>query len=173
VNLNDKRKLIILGLAALLTISNLITFTAKATAPMLQRCLTPVGKLEVAKKLTPKQLYQLLQHVGFKGHSLKVAWAVAMKETHGNPLAYNFNPRTGDNSYGVFQINLYGALKGRIKDFGLKSAQDLTNPVKNAQIAYKMSSGGTNWSPWHADPGERDHKLVQMWIKICPQFLAA
>jgi len=172
VNLYDKRKYLILGLIALLTITNIITFSARAAAPIVQRCLTPIGKLEVAKKLSPKQLYQLLQMVGFKGRSLKIAWAVAMKETHGNPLAHDFNRKTGDDSYGVFQINLYGAMKGRISEFHLKSAQELTNPVKNAQIAYQMSAGGRDWSPWHANPGERDHYLVQMWLKLCPQILA-
>ena len=173
MNLNDKRKLLILGLAALLTITNLITFSAKAAAPVMQRCLTPLANLELAKKLTPKQLYQLLEMVGFKGRALKTAWAVAMKETHGNPLAHDFSRRTGDDSYGVFQINLYGALKGRLSEFHLKHESDLTNPVRNAQIAYQMSSGGRDWSPWHANPGERDHYLVQMWLKLCPQILAA
>ena len=158
-----------LFVVVVLTFSNLLTISAKAVTAPVKVCLTPIGHYITAKKLTPQQLYIILQGVGFKGHALKVAWAVAMKETHGNPLAHNYNPSTGDNSYGVFQINLYGALKGRVKAFGLKSAQDLTNPVKNAQIAYKMSSGGTNWSPWHADPGERDHKLVQQWLKLCPQ----
>ena len=171
MNLNDKRKLLILGLAALLTITNLVTFSAKAAVPAFQRCLTPLAKFEVAKKLTPKQLYQVLQMVGFKGRSLKIAWAVAMKETHGNPLAHDLNAKTGDNSWGIFQINLYGALKGRISEFGLKHAYDLTNPVTNAQIAYQLSSGGTDWSPWHANPGERDHYLVKMWLNLAPQMV--
>ena len=174
VNINDrKRNFLIVGLIGLLTITNVLTFPVRAAAPVVQRCLTPIGEYSIAKKLTPKQLYEVLSFVGFKGHSLKVAWAVAMKETHGNSLAHNFSRKTGDDSYGVFQINLYGALKGRVKDFGLKSAKDLTDPITNAVIAYRMSSGGKNWSPWHANPGERDHRLVQMWIKLCPKMLAA
>ena len=173
MNLYDKRNYLILGLVALLSFGNLIAAPAKAAAPIIEKCLTPLGEYRLAKKLNPKQLYQVLQLAGFKGHSLKVAWAVAMKETHGNPMAHNYNPRTGDNSYGVFQINLYGALKGRVKEFGLRSANDLHDPVTNAQIAYRMSSGGKNWTPWHADPGERDHWLVQQWIKLCPQYLKA
>ena len=176
MNINDKRKLVVLGLALLLTISNVLTFTAKAVivkvpAPIAGKCFSPLIKFETYKKLSPKQLYQLLQLVGFKGHSLKVAWAVAMKETHGNPLAHNYNPNTGDDSYGMFQINLYGPLKGRLSQFHLKHKSDLTNPVKNAQIAYRMSSGGKNWSAWYSNPGERDHKLVQHWIKLCPKYL--
>ena len=173
MNFNGKRKFIILGLVGLLTITNVLTFPVRAAAPMVQRCLTPIGEDSLAKKLTPKQLYEVLSFVGFKGHSLKVAWAVAMKETHGNPLAHNFSRKTGDDSYGVFQINLYGALKARLSEFNLKSPKDLTDPVLNAQIAYRMSSGGKDWSPWHSNPGERDHYLVNMWLKLCPQILAA
>jgi len=171
VKFNVKKNHITLFVVVVLIFSNLLTNSAKAALAPVKGCLTPIAEYMNAKKLTPQQLYLVLQGVGFKGHSLNVAWAVAMKETHGNPIAHNFSRRTQDDSYGVFQINLYGALKARIKDFGLKSAQDLTNPVKNAQIAYKMSSGGTNWSPWHADPGERDHKLVQQWLKIRPQMV--
>lgn len=137
-------------------------------AKVIKPCTVPVAKYVSAKKLTSTQLYEVLKTVGFKGRGLKTAWAVAMKETHGNPLAHNNNPRTGDNSYGVFQINLYGSLKGRVEEYGLKSADDLKDPVTNAQIAYKMSSEGKNWSPWKADPGERDHKLVQEWVKAAP-----
>ena len=173
MNLYDKRNYLVIGLVILLSFGNLISAPARAAAPVIGKCLTPLGEYKLAKKLNPKQLYQVLQFAGFKGHSLKVAWAVAMKETHGNPVAHNFSNTTQDDSYGVFQINLYGALKGRVKAFGLKSAKDLTDPITNAQIAYKMSSGGTNWSPWHANPGERDHWLVQQWMKLCPKYLKA
>ena len=174
MTINDsKRNFLILGLIGLLTITNVLTFPVRAAAPVVQKCLTPIGEYSLAKKLTPKQLYEVLSFVGFKGHSLKVAWAVAMKETHGNPLAHNFSRKTGDDSYGVFQINLYGALKARMSEFNLKSPKDLTDPVLNAQIAYRMSSGGKDWSPWHSNPGERDHYLIQMWLKLCPQILAA
>ena len=36
----------------------------------------------------------------------------------------------------------------RRKQFGLSSDDDLYDAVKNAQVAYKMSKGGTDWSPW-------------------------
>jgi len=122
------------------------------------------------KKLTKAQLYELLAYTGFQGKSLNTAWAVAMKETHGNPVAHNYNPHTGDNSYGVFQINLYGSLKGRISQFGLKSASDLTDPVVNAHIAYLMSNKGKNWSAWHSNPGQRDYRLVRQYAYQAAQL---
>lgn len=170
--INGKRKYVTLVLAGILTVTNIFTTNAKAATlmPIVKSCLTPLGQYRLAKTLNPKQLYHVLQLAGFKGKSLKIAWAVAMKETHGNPKAHNFSRATQDDSYGVFQINLYGALKGRVKAFGLKSVKDLTDPILNAQIAYRMSSGGKDWSPWHSNPGERDHWLVVQWLKLYPQM---
>ena len=164
-----KKKCLAIALSIILVVSGMITTSANAVkAKIVNPCVLPITKYINAKKLTPLQVYDLLRLIGFKGHDLNVAWAVAMKETHGNPLAHNYNPHTGDNSYGMFQVNLYGALKGRIKQYGLQSANDLKDPVTNAQIAYKMSSSGKNWSPWHADPGERDHHLIVKWLALYP-----
>ena len=166
---NERKKVASIVLAVILTITNSFFSTAHAvTAKVVPTCVNPILKYSGLKHLTKAQVYDLLRLAGFQGKNLKTAWAVAMKETHGNPIAHNYNPHTGDNSYGMFQVNLYGALKGRIKEYGLKSANDLKDPVTNAQIAYKMSSGGKNWSPWHADPGERDHTVVQVWLKAAP-----
>jgi hypothetical protein len=169
VLINEKKKYIAVILSVVLIVSGLFTNSANAVkVKVIKPCLSPVSKYMHAKKLTPAQVYDLLKMVGFKGHELKVAWAVAMKESNGRPLAHNYNPNTGDNSYGMFQVNLYGALKGRIKQYGLKSANDLKDPVINAQIAYRMSSKGKNWSPWHADPGERDRHLIVKWLALYP-----
>lgn len=112
----------------------------------------------------------MLKLAGFKGQGLKHAWAVAMKETHGNPLAHNFNPKTGDDSYGIFQINVYGALKARIGAYNLSEASDLKDPVTNAQIAFQMSNGGNNWSAWKSNPGQRDYWLVKQYVSQIPEL---
>ena len=102
-----------------------------------------------ADTLSDTQLAELLSAVGFKGDDLVEAWAVAKKETHGNPLAHNGNRKTGDNSYGMFQINMLGGMGAdRREQFGLRSNADLLNPVVNAKIAYHMSNGGKDWSAW-------------------------
>ena len=99
--------------------------------------------------LTDIELKQLLSLVGFKGKDLIVAWAVAKKESNGRPLAFNGNHKTGDSSYGMFQINRIDALgPDRRNKFDLDSNAELFNPVKNAEIAYYMSKGGENWSSW-------------------------
>ena len=99
--------------------------------------------------LTDLELKELLSLVGFKGKELVVAWAVAKKESNGRPLAYNGNHKTGDSSFGMFQINMIDDLgPDRRTKFDLESNAELFNPVKNAEIAYYMSNGGENWSSW-------------------------
>jgi hypothetical protein len=99
--------------------------------------------------LTDLELKELLSLVGFKGKDLVVAWAVAKKESNGRPLAFNGNHKTGDSSYGMFQINMIDDLgPDRRTKFDLESNAELFNPVKNAEIAYYMTSGGDDWSSW-------------------------
>jgi hypothetical protein len=111
--------------------------------------LNVLHKYQDAVSLTDRQLKELLHAVGFRGQGLVKAWAVAKKESNGRPLAFNGNVKTGDNSYGIFQINMLGMLKeGRQDKFGLNFNSELLNPVINAQVAYHMSNGGKNWSAW-------------------------
>jgi len=99
--------------------------------------------------LTDLELKELLSLVGFKGKDLVVAWAVAKKESNGRPLAFNGNHKTGDSSYGMFQINMIDNLGPDRRDkFDLDSNAELFNPVKNAEIAYYMTNGGEDWSSW-------------------------
>lgn len=99
--------------------------------------------------LTDLELKELLSLVGFKGKDLIVAWAVAKKESNGRPLAFNGNHKTGDSSYGMFQINMIDSLgPDRRTKFDLDSNAELFNPVKNAEIVFYMTSGGDDWSSW-------------------------
>ena len=103
-----------------------------------------------SEQLTKKELRSLLHAVGFRGDRLKQAWAVAMKESTGRPRSHNQNPVTGDNSYGLFQINMIDSLgPARRKQFNLKSNKDLFDPIRNAEIAFFMSNEGKNWSSWN------------------------
>jgi hypothetical protein len=106
-------------------------------------------KYENATSLSDKDLKEMLKLVGFKGQSLKEAWAIAKKESNGRPLAFNGNAKTGDSSYGIFQINMLGMLgPDRRNKYELDHNADLFNPVVNAKIAFRMSKGGEDWSAW-------------------------
>lgn len=106
-------------------------------------------KYKNAINLSDKDLKNLLKLVGFEGQNLREAWAVAKKESGGRPLALNNSARTGDSSYGLFQINMIGDLGPDRRDkFELESNVELFNPVLNAEIAFYMSNGGEDWSAW-------------------------
>lgn len=101
------------------------------------------------EQLKPAELKELLSLVGFEGKALKQAWAIAMKESTGRPTSHNDNANTGDNSYGLFQINMIGGLgEDRRNKFELKQNSELFNPVTNAKIAYHMSNAGADWGSW-------------------------
>ena len=124
----------------------------RAEAQLVQETMkeATLEKYENAHKLTDIELVKLLSAVGFKGENLIEAWAVAKKESNGRPLAHNGNADTGDNSWGVFQINMIGELgEDRRKKFGLETNAELLDPVVNASIAHYMSRGGEDWSSWH------------------------
>jgi hypothetical protein len=102
-----------------------------------------------SEMLTDQELVLLLKTVGFEGTGLKKAWAIAKRESNGRPLAHNGNRKTGDNSYGLFQINMIGMLgPERLDKFNLKSNKELFDPVTNAEITYYMTDGGSDWSSW-------------------------
>jgi hypothetical protein len=102
-----------------------------------------------SEMLAAEDLKDLLWAVGFEGIALKTAWSVARVESNGRPMALNDNIRTGDKSYGIFQINMLGNLGEDRKDkFELVSNKELFDPVTNAEITYYMTKGGTNWSSW-------------------------
>ena len=102
-----------------------------------------------SEMLTDGELKELLSAVGFEGKALKQAWAIAKSESNSRPMAYNGNRKTGDSSYGIFQINMLGSLgTDRKEKFNLKSNVLLFDPTINAEIAYHMTNGGINWSAW-------------------------
>lgn len=132
-----------------------------------------VSRAEILKKyenkpvLSDRDLALMLKAVGFKGHDLKEAWAVAKKESNGQPIRFNGNTKTGDNSYGLFQINMINKLGPERRDkFNLETNFDLLNPVTNAKIAYHMSDGGSNWSAWKGITAK-----TKMWMKKFPHSI--
>jgi len=117
----------------------------------------PLVKYKGAKTLDDGQLIELLGAVGFKGKQLKVAWAVTKKESGGRPVAHNDNTGTGDNSYGLFQINMIGDLGAARRDkFNITTNDQLFDPVTNAQIAFHMTDGGKDWGAWGLGPNAYD-----------------
>lgn len=93
------------------------------------------------------QLVTLAASVGMK--QPRVMAAIAMAESGGDTTAHNSTPP--DNSYGPWQINMYGSLgPSRRKTFGLSNNEDLFNPLTNALAAKKIvnTQGLSAWSTY-------------------------
>lgn len=74
----------------------------------------------------------------------KTAFAVCEAESRGNSQAHLYSDITRDDSYGLFQINLYGDLK-----YGRPAPTELLNASQNVAYAYKLYvAHGDSFSPW-------------------------
>ena len=99
--------------------------------------------------LSDSELISVLKQAGFSGNGLRMAWAVVRAESTSRVYAHNRNRDTGDNSYGLFQINMIDSLgPARLEKYGLEKNEDLFTPIVNAQVAFKISGGGANWGAW-------------------------
>lgn len=93
--------------------------------------------------LGPADLYQLALGAGFPSDTAVKMAAIALKESGGNPAAYNGTPP--DDSYGLWQINMYGNLgPARMAQFGLTSKSQLFDPATNAAAAFAIWGGNDN-----------------------------
>lgn len=92
-------------------------------------------------ELSPTQLVDVLKQAGFTGEGLHVAWAVAMRESHGRPGALGAVNSNGTRDHGLFQLN----------DIHMGRAIDPTQVYDagaNAAAAFRMSRHGTDFSAW-------------------------
>ena len=136
----------------------------KTEAQLKQEVLDSFSKeiYKPSEMLTDEELLILLKTVGFEGVGLKKAWSIAKRESNGRPLAYNGDKKTGDSSYGIFQINMIGDLgPKRLEKFDLKSNKELFDPVTNAEITYYMTEGGSDWSSWKGMTPKAKEWLLQ------------
>lgn len=86
--------------------------------------------------LTREAVLAICQAVSFPDP--KLAAAIALAESGGSTGAVNRSSR--EYSIGLFQIN--------VAKHTAFSAADMKDPIKNARAAFKISKGGTNWTPW-------------------------
>lgn len=103
----------------------------------------------MAATLSPSQIAAALRKAGFPDSELPRMTAAALAESGGNPRAHNPNAQTGDNSYGILQINMLGKMgEQRRREYGLKSNEDLFDPITNARAAKGIfdSQGPKAWS---------------------------
>jgi hypothetical protein len=112
--------------------------------------------------MSPIELYTVARQVGFPPDTAEKMVAIAMKESGGNPRAFNGVPP--DKSYGLYQINMLGALgPDRIRLFGLSREEDLFDPVVNTRAAYKIWAGSDAnlGRHWYIDRGVNQERFLR------------
>lgn len=88
------------------------------------------------QRLSKAQITGLLRQEGFPEEVIPTMVGIAGGESGFDPLAHNPNASTGDNSYGLFQINMLGGMgPERRQLFGIQSNEELFDPVKNVKAA--------------------------------------
>jgi hypothetical protein len=99
--------------------------------------------------LSAREIARYAHDAGFRGPDLATAVAVALAESGGRTRAHNDTPP--DDSYGLWQINMLGALGRERRDqFDLAADRDLFDPAANARAAFAISGEGTSFRPWTA-----------------------
>ena len=102
--------------------------------------ITPMGDTEIL---------QLAFNQGFNDRDAVKLLAIALAESSGDPEAHNDDASTGDDSYGLWQINMLGDMgPERRAALGLISNDQLTDPTINAMaMRYIFKQQGFNaWS---------------------------
>lgn len=93
---------------------------------------------------------QYLHAVGFDGEPLVTMLAVTLGESAGDPYAHGDRHITDDkwgDSVGWFQVRTVRAQKGT---GGPRDEDALIDPMAQAQAAWRISDGGTNFKAWGA-----------------------
>lgn len=99
--------------------------------------------------LSVQQTYNVLRAAGFAPELARKMVAIAQRESNLNPkarctdcVAKPGGGRYSEDSLGLFQINMKGALGvARLKQFGLKSADELLQPSVSARAAFAIWGG--------------------------------
>lgn len=98
-------------------------------------------------------LVGLAKGAGFQGPSAAIMAAIAMAESRGRSDAHNPNRATGDNSYGLWQINMIDRMgPERRRAFGIANNEALFDPATNAMAARQVyqSQGFGAWSVYRS-----------------------
>ena len=103
----------------------------------------PVPAANVRVQVCNDRVVKWIEKAGFKGVSVRVAWAIAQRESNGNPHESTYP------DLGLMQLNV-GAWQGT-----KYWPSDVFDPVQNLKAARKMVRD-MNWQPWglHVSKGK-------------------
>ncbi|HOT74719.1 MAG TPA: SH3 domain-containing protein [Candidatus Wallbacteria bacterium] len=106
------------------------------------------------------RLIDWLRQAGFKGEGLRIAWAIAMRESNGIPEIGKGHKYFNGFDWGLFQLNK--------PTFGKRAWWDdakMVDAIYNAKVVYDLSKGGTFWVPWglSGDGKSMNVSCYKMW----------
>jgi hypothetical protein len=111
--------------------------------------------------LSTFEIYVLARRAGFSGDGDEavIATAIALAESSGNPDAHNDDRATGDDSFGLWQINMIDKLgPERREQFGISRNEELFDPLTNARAAHSVFSSPPGGFPQWSTFKRGDHK---------------
>ena len=100
-------------------------------------------------RLSVSQMVDLAKQAGFDENQAAIMGAIAAAESSGDTRAHNPNANTGDNSYGLWQINMLGNMGSeRRRQFGIENNEQLWDAATNAKAAKNVfdQQGFDAWS---------------------------
>jgi len=104
-----------------------------------EQCVTPLNVIA-----------EYLRAAGFDGDALVLMLAITLGESSGDPYSHGDRHITDDkwgDSVGWFQVRTVHAQKG---SGGPRDVDALLDPRHQADAAWRISAGGTNFVPWGA-----------------------
>lgn len=133
------------------------------------------------KKYSNAQAAALIRSIGGTEEEAANLGALVHQESSGIPTKHNPNRSTGDNSYGLWQINMIENLEEkRLREFakfGVTKKEDLFNPVINAKVALHMyrakAAAGRppmeDWGAWKVAYGRGTNNYWRQQYELSKQ----
>ena len=111
-----------------------------------------LDEIDITQPLVYNSLERLAVEGGFTPEQAKIMAAIALAESSGRANALNDDINTGDNSYGLWQINMidypdYKLGEERRGKLQLKDNDELFNPAVNVRAA-KMIFDEQGYDAW-------------------------
>ena len=124
------------------------------------------GALPTGGTLSMAEIAKVAHAAGFRGNDLVQMVAIAMRESGGRSNAFNGDHTTGDKSYGLWQINMLGAMgPARAKAFGISDYDQLYDPLTNAKAAFTLyQQSGNKLTPWGGYKGKSNTYGAEKWL---------
>ena len=106
---------------------------------------------------------------GFPEFMAESMAAIAMRESGGDPSKHNLNPSTGDDSYGLVQINWADPdIKEYLQAKGITDPNVLLDPATNAKMAFELWRWKYSYMDllWYTQRTGVDRQIYEMNLLI-------